>query len=233
MIAARDGTEMTGIAAAYSLHMTLPGGSAPVAGVTWVAVLPTHRRRGILTAMMRHQLEGLHQSGGEAIAALFASEPIIYGRFGYGLASQEMRLTMQRGVNALRQPVPATGSLTPRLCEPAEVLPSLGSVYEIERRQRPGMLTRDDRWWQGDHVLPRATARRGIVAAYGGPVERGAASGVRALRGQARVDRGTASRHRPGPGALRRRSGSVCRNLAVPAGHRSHRHGGGSQPSSR
>src|SRR5215207_4397195 len=154
MIAARDGGEIAGIAAAYSLEMTVPGGSVPVAGVTWVAVLPTHRRRGILTTMMRHQLHGLHEPGGEAIAALFASEPMIYGRFGYGQASQEMRLTMRRGANALRRSVRTDGALTVRLCEPNDVLASLRPVYEIERSQRPGMLVRDDRWWRATTFFP-------------------------------------------------------------------------------
>ncbi len=103
MIAARVGGEMVGIAGAYSFDMTVPGGSAPMAGVTWVGVLPTHRRRGVLTAMMRHQLHDLHESQGEAVAALYASESVIYGRFGYGQASQELRLTMHRGANALRR----------------------------------------------------------------------------------------------------------------------------------
>jgi predicted acetyltransferase len=147
MIAARIGGEMVGIAGAYSFDMTVPGGSAPVAGVTWVGVLPTHRRRGVLTAMMRHQLHGLHESQGEAVAALYASESVIYGRFGYGQASQELRLTMQRGANALRRTTP-DNALTLRLCDPKEILASLKPVYEVEQAQRPGMLARDDRWWR-------------------------------------------------------------------------------------
>ena len=58
---------LVGQAAIYSLSMTVPGGPRPVAGVTWVAVLPTHRRRGILTALMRRQLDGLHETSGERL----------------------------------------------------------------------------------------------------------------------------------------------------------------------
>lgn len=74
-IAAYDGAEIVGGASIYGRIMTIPGAATPVAGITLVAVLPTHRRRGILTAMMRKQLTGLHESGGEPIAALNAAAP--------------------------------------------------------------------------------------------------------------------------------------------------------------
>jgi predicted acetyltransferase len=159
LIAARVGPEIVGVAGAFSFDMTVPGDAAPVAGVTWVAVLPTHRRRGVLTAMMRHQLHQLHESRGEAVAALFASEPVIYGRFGYGQASQDLRLTMQRGRNAVRGPVPPADSFTLRLCDPNEVLPALKPVYEVELALRPGMVARDDRWWRVTTFFPER--RRG------------------------------------------------------------------------
>ena len=65
----------------YDLRMALPGAVAPVAGVTWVSVAPTHRRRGLLTALMTRQLTDLHEQG-RALAALWASEGAIYGRYG-------------------------------------------------------------------------------------------------------------------------------------------------------
>ena len=74
-----------GFAAAYAFDLTIPGGQLPCAGVTWVGVLPSHRRRGILRDFMKRQLEDVH-SWGEPIASLWASESSIYGRFGYGLA---------------------------------------------------------------------------------------------------------------------------------------------------
>src|SRR3954469_8294014 len=82
-LAAFDGDRPVGLAAAYSFDLSIPGGELPCAGVTWVGVLPTHRRRGILRDFMRRQLEDVH-SWGEPIAALWASEASIYGRFGYG-----------------------------------------------------------------------------------------------------------------------------------------------------
>ena len=86
MHAAFDGDAVVGGAGAFPFQLTVPGGVVPCGGVTVVGVLPTHRRRGVLTAMMRAQLEDIRERG-EPIAALWASEEVIYGRFGYGMAS--------------------------------------------------------------------------------------------------------------------------------------------------
>ena len=101
-LAAFDGDAIVGTAAAYSFQLTVPGGIAGAAGVTFVSVRPSHRRRGILSAMMRHQLADI-VGRGEAIAALFASESGIYGRYGYGCASGQLRLTIRRGEGALSE----------------------------------------------------------------------------------------------------------------------------------
>ena len=90
-IGATDGDQLVGIATAYSFDLGVPGGRVPAAGVSWVGVLPTHRRRGVLTALMDQQLGSLHEAGGEPVAVLWASEPQIYGRYGYGLATAACR----------------------------------------------------------------------------------------------------------------------------------------------
>src|SRR5215217_507638 len=83
----RDGGKIVAGTSIYSRRMTVPGGEMPIAGVTQVGVRPTHRRRGMLTALMRRQLQDVHDRGTEAVAALWAAEGAIYGRYGYGLAS--------------------------------------------------------------------------------------------------------------------------------------------------
>jgi len=103
-IAAFDGGTIVGTTAAYSFQLTVPGGTAGAAGVTFVSVRPSHRRRGILSAMMRHQLADI-TARGEPVAALYASESGIYGRYGYGCASMELRLTIRRGEGRLSPPV--------------------------------------------------------------------------------------------------------------------------------
>jgi predicted acetyltransferase len=77
---------------AYSRTMTVPGGSVPVAAVSYVTVGASYRRRGLLNQMMRHQLGGLAEAGAEPVALLWASEAGIYGRYGYGSATAELAL---------------------------------------------------------------------------------------------------------------------------------------------
>jgi predicted acetyltransferase len=147
-LAALDGQEMVGTAAAYSFQLTVPGGTARAGGVTFVSVRPSHRRRGILSQMMRHQLADI-MARGEAIAALFASESGIYGRYGYGGASSQLRLTIRRGEGALRL-APGTDPSSVRLRDgqPADLRTELAKVYDAALPHRPGMMARDERWWE-------------------------------------------------------------------------------------
>ena len=116
----------------------------PCAAVTAVGVAPTHRRRGLLTEMMRRQLEAVHAHG-ESVAILWASEGGIYGRFGYGLAARIGRLTARRPLARLAAP-PALGD--PLRAGPAgDHLEALRAVYERVRGERPGMLDRPGLWW--------------------------------------------------------------------------------------
>ena len=150
-LAALDGDAIVGTTAAYSFQLTVPGAITAAGGVTFVSVLPSHRRRGILSAMMRHQLADI-AARGEAIAALYASEAGIYGRYGYGSASGQLRLTIRRGDGALRPatagPGPGHGPVQLRGAEPSELRTELAKVYDSVVPRRPGMIARDERWWQ-------------------------------------------------------------------------------------
>lgn len=100
-----DGSEPTtypGIYGVFPLSLSVPGPEwghreVPCAGLTWVGVHPDHRRKGVLTAMLRHHFEHVHEESGTAVSALHASEPGIYGRHGYGLASLELEVSLGRG----------------------------------------------------------------------------------------------------------------------------------------
>jgi predicted acetyltransferase len=163
-LAAFDGDAIVGTTAAYSFQLTVPGGIAGAGGVTFFSVLPSHRRRGILSAMMHHQLADI-TARGEAVAALFASEAGIYGRYGYGCASGQLRLRIRRGEGALRPAAGGAdaghGSVRLRTADPAEVRTELAKVYDSAVPHRPGMIARDERWWQAILDDPEF-ARRGM-----------------------------------------------------------------------
>lgn len=145
-LAAFDGDLIAGIAATFSFQMTVPGAVLPAAGVTAVSVLPTHRRQGILRSLMTRQFADIRDRG-EAIAALWASEAGIYGRFGYGPASAVFALRILRGEGQLAAAAPSDRRLRLRIGEPQLLRPELAKVYDATAPGRPGMFGRDRRWW--------------------------------------------------------------------------------------
>ena len=144
-VAAFDGDRVVGGAGVYPFEMTLPGlTTAPTAGVTWVGVLPTDRRRGVLTAMMRHQLHDIHDRG-EALAVLLASESIIYGRYGYGLATMQADYEIAREHAALATPFTPSGRIV--LVDEDAARKALPDIHERVRLQQPGDVSRTEGWW--------------------------------------------------------------------------------------
>jgi predicted acetyltransferase len=145
MHAAFDGDRAVGGAGAFPFELTIPGGQVRCGGVTVVGVLPTHRRRGVLTMMMRAQLEDIRDRG-EPLAALWASEEPIYRRYGYGLASLGCEMSLKRGYHALRVPPdPAASVRLVSLEEAKELLPP---IYDRVRLGTPGMYARTPVWWE-------------------------------------------------------------------------------------
>jgi predicted acetyltransferase len=111
VIAALDDDRVVGTAASIPFSVTVPGGARLLsAGVTFVAVLPSHRRRGVLTAMMRRLLDDAHDRG-EPLASLWASETMIYGRYGFGEAVEMVSYEVKRSRSAFRAPVEPSGRM--------------------------------------------------------------------------------------------------------------------------
>lgn len=135
---------VAGVYSVYTLRMPVPGGDVPTAGLTGVGVHPQHRRRGVLRAMVGHHLEDVHDRGLEPVSALWAAEPGIYGRFGYGMASRVQRFTLRRG--AVLVDVPGARDLSVRFERADRTGPQPAAVsacHEEARRGRPGMVSRD------------------------------------------------------------------------------------------
>ena len=153
-----DGETMIGTGQLLSRRVVLPGADpVPAGAVTSIGVAPGHRRRGVLSMIMRSQLEFLHEIG-EPLAILWASEGGIYGRFGYGLGTQHTRIALPRGT-AFRRDVavdPAPVRELPR----ERALPLMRDIYERVWQNRAGHLDRNDRTWEY-HLFDGPERRRG------------------------------------------------------------------------
>jgi predicted acetyltransferase len=141
-----DEGQVVATAGIYSLRLSVPGAVVPTAGITWITVAPTHRRRGVLRAIMQRQLTEVHEAQREPVAALWAAEAGIYGRFGYapatsngGWSGDPTRLRLRGDVD--------TGTGTVRLVEESDYREAAVPLYDRVRRLVPGNLERDDRWW--------------------------------------------------------------------------------------
>jgi len=157
--AVEDDGAIVGGAGALSLRMTVPGGvQVPTAGVTAVGVLPTHRRRGILRSMMRAQIDDVRERG-EPLAALWASEETIYGRYGYGLASLNVQFDVDKAFGAFRPGVETVGRV--RLVDFDTAAQQLPPVYDTLQRSTPGMYERSEAWWRNRQLVDPENFRFG------------------------------------------------------------------------
>jgi predicted acetyltransferase len=139
--------KMVGTSAVLTMELTLPGGATvPAGGLTWVAVLPTHRRRGILRQLIESQLADISRRG-EPISALLASEGNIYGRFGYGPATSALSFSVERARAAFTRPARAEGRIV--LLTGREAAAELPAIYEGLRSAQVGAVSRPPGWWKG------------------------------------------------------------------------------------
>ncbi|MET9494024.1 GNAT family N-acetyltransferase [Streptomyces sp. NPDC006552] len=153
-IGAYDGAELVGFAAAHPFSLSVPGGGElPCAGLTFVSVAPTHRRRGVLSGMMT-ELFARCARRGVPLVALWASEASIYGRFGFGPGSYGATVEIDaRRPLALRLP-PDPRPL--RLVDPASAPALLGPYFEGTRSGRPGRQARTEAWWREEWLVEKA-----------------------------------------------------------------------------
>lgn len=157
-LATFDGDRIVATAGAFTFELSTPGrGIVRAAGVTEVGVLPTHRRQGLLTALMGRQLDDI-AAAGEPVAILTASESVIYGRFGYGAATfhRSVRIDPQRA--AFSEPLDDAGHV--EVLHPAEAIKVVPGIHGRARREQPGDIGRSEPWWTLNLTDP-AWLRRG------------------------------------------------------------------------
>jgi len=146
-----DGVPVGG-AGSYSLEVAVPGARVPAAGVMGVGVLPTHRRQGVLTALMRAQLDEAHRRG-EPLSVLWASEDTIYGRFGYGIASLSGQMDLDRTHAEFAEPAEPESRV--RLVSDEEALALCADVYDRAHPELVGSVVRSEAWWRNRRFQTR------------------------------------------------------------------------------
>lgn len=148
-VAEEDG-RFVGNCGVRTMDVTVPGPAGgdcpvvPMGGVTAVGVHPTHRRRGILGRMMAAMLDDCRERG-EPLAGLIASESVIYGRFGFGLASDWVTLEIDSR-EALMTGAPANAAL--QLLDRDEAAKLLPDLFDRQRLGRPGEVSRSGGFWE-------------------------------------------------------------------------------------
>jgi predicted acetyltransferase len=163
-VIAFDGDQMVGTSSSFTFEISVPGANTlPAGGITEVTVSPTHRRRGILTEMMRRQLDAHHERE-IPLAALWASESVIYGRYGYGMAvTHEHREIDLRHTSFTHGPeIRGQVRFVDKDDAQAEFSPILDRVW----RDYPAMIRRDDLGWEAAITDPDGLRSRAPTLFY-------------------------------------------------------------------
>ena len=141
-----DGEELVGSVSAFSFDVAVPGHrSLPMAGTTIVAVKPTHRRRGLLRLLMAAHLDDV-RSRREPLAGLWASEAQIYGRFGYGWATDMVSVEIDSDLAQITGEIDET--ITFRMVSRDEFLAVAPDLFERLGPRQPGAISRTADWWK-------------------------------------------------------------------------------------
>ncbi|MDP9068316.1 MAG: GNAT family N-acetyltransferase [Actinomycetota bacterium] len=156
--AAFEGDRLVGSSGSFPFQMTVPGASVAASGVTMVGVLPSHRRKGVMSRMMRALIDDAHARD-EPVAILWASEEAIYQRFGYGLTSNQGRIDIERHkTRFLGNPEPVGTIRMIDLEQARDVLPA---IYDAVLPTRPGMVARSADWWRHETLADPERSRGG------------------------------------------------------------------------
>ncbi|MGH8959232.1 MAG: GNAT family N-acetyltransferase [Acidimicrobiia bacterium] len=158
---AYEGETMVATLGAFSLQLTVPGAVLPAGGTSMVAVLPSHRRQGLLRRMMLAHLNDVAEHE-EPIAALWASESSIYGRFGFGTASSAVDITAPTAHRRFHRLAPEPASVELITSNQARIL--LPAIQDKIRPIWPGMYARTEDWWSGRWFLDPEGERDGATS---------------------------------------------------------------------
>lgn len=125
--------------------LAVPGGTVQSWGISSVTVSPTHRRRGIARALLESELRTA-AAAGVPLASLTVSEATIYGRYGFGPATQVADLvidTKRAGWNGPSAPGRLGFVSLQALADTAR------GIAQRAHAATPGDFVLDDQLWGG------------------------------------------------------------------------------------
>ncbi|MFE0424814.1 GNAT family N-acetyltransferase [Streptomyces sp. NPDC058953] len=161
LVGAYEGEDLVGLLGAHPLNLSVPGGEQRCAGVTFVSVAPTHRRRGVLSGMVAELWRRCAERE-VPLAALWVSEATIYGRFGFEPATRSYRVEIETDRPLELRIAPDERPL--RLVPVDEAPKVIGAAHEAARARRAGRVARDDFWWR-THILRTEDEEDGDLSA--------------------------------------------------------------------
>lgn len=144
LLALYDDGQMAACLRILPLRMFIHGASIPLGGVSSVACLPEHRRKGYVDQLMRHALATMREES-QPLSALYTPHPSLYRRYGWMIASSALRYSFNPKDIAPANPAPARGHAY-RITE--EQWPTIAEIYRRFAAPRNGYLDRDERWWK-------------------------------------------------------------------------------------
>jgi len=136
--------EMVACLRLFPTRMFIHGASIPLSGVSHVACLPEHRRKGYVGRLLRHAL-GVMREEGQPLSSLWTPHPSLYRRYGWMVASAAYFYRFDPKEIAPADATPAAGS-SRRISE--EQWPAIAAVYSRFAAPRNGYLDRDELWWK-------------------------------------------------------------------------------------
>ncbi|KIQ10849.1 GNAT family N-acetyltransferase [Rhodococcus sp. MEB064] len=149
-----DGGQLIGTTDSARGTLTLPGGACvPHLAVTHVGVLPTHTRRGVVSALLRRQLRDA-RAAGDVVASLRASEAVIYGRYGYGVATSSVSADVVTARASVRDGAASSGVV--RIVDNDTALDVQADIVTAHPSARPGSITRLPIWWNASRLRARS-----------------------------------------------------------------------------
>lgn len=158
VLVARDGVTAVAGCGTFPLRLTTPGGHVKASGVSMVGVMPTHRRRGILRAMMQQIIDDCRVRE-EPVAYLWPSEERIYGRYGYGVTALSGDIHVSRDHASLA--AGPTADATLRRVPVDAALRPLSMIFAKVAERTPGAFARSDDWWRLKTLTDPTWRRRG------------------------------------------------------------------------